>query len=148
MGSLATLLWEGDVEGLKQEVARQVRGKVRKQMQRGLKYFQTHASRMQYARFKAEQVPQGSGSVESAIRRVINLRMKAPGTFWTPAMAEYFLFLRSQLISGRWAILMHRVAGRRRDQAEELKGRGARFAVTSHTEEKNFTYKKTGTYDI
>jgi len=142
------LLWEGEVEGLKKEVARQARGKVRKQMLRGLKYFQTHASRMQYARLKAEHVPQGSGGVESAIRRVINLRLKAPGMFWTPAMAEYFLFLRSQLISGRWAILMHRVAGRRRDQAEELKGGGARFAGSSHTEEKNFTYKKTGTYDI
>ena len=141
------LLWEGDVEGLKQEVARQVRGKVRKQILRGLKYFQTHASRMQYARFKAEQVPQGSGSVESAIRRVINLRMKAPGTFWSPAMAEYFLFLRSQLISGRWAILMHWVAGRRRDQWEELKGMEGRGSGRSHTEEKNFRYKKTGTYD-
>lgn len=142
------LLWEGEVEGLKKEVTRQARGKVRKQMLRGLKYFQTHASRMQYARFKAEHVPQGSGSVESAIRRVINLRLKAPGTFWTPAMAEYFLFLRSQLISGRWTILMHRVAGRRREQGEELERRKARFAVTSHTEEKNFSYKKTGTYDI
>ena len=141
------LLWEGEVEGLTQEVARQVRGKVPKQMQKGLKYFQTHASRMQYARFKAERVPQGSGSVESAIRRVINLRMKAPGTFWSPAMAEYFLFLRSQLISGRWTILMHRVAGRRREQGEELKGSKGRISATSHPEEKSFRYKKTGTYD-
>ncbi|CAK0772574.1 hypothetical protein CCP4SC76_5580019 [Gammaproteobacteria bacterium] len=44
--------------------------------------------------------------VESAIRRVINLRLKAPGTFWLKKMVECFLFLRSQLISGRWEIFM------------------------------------------
>ena len=53
------LLWEGDVEGLKQEVMRGARGKIRKRMLRGWKDLETHASRMQYARFKAEHVPQG-----------------------------------------------------------------------------------------
>ena len=141
------LLWEGDIESLRKEVMRQARGKVRKQMLRGLKYLETHASRMQYARLKAEHMPQGSGGVESAIRRVINLRLKAPGTFWTPEMAEYFLFLRSQLISGRWAILMHQVAERRRHQGEELKGREGGGSETSQSKEGNFSYKKTGTYD-
>ena len=56
--------------------------------------------------FQRQGLPCGSGSVESAIRRVINLRLKAPGTFWTPAMAECFLFLRSQLLSGRWEIML------------------------------------------
>ncbi|CAK0774583.1 hypothetical protein CCP4SC76_5890008 [Gammaproteobacteria bacterium] len=44
--------------------------------------------------------------MESAIRRVINLRLKAPGTFWLKEMVECFLFLRSQLLSGRWGIFM------------------------------------------
>jgi hypothetical protein len=55
-------------------------------------------------------VPCGSGCIESAIRRVINLRLKAPGTFWTPEMAECFLFLQSQLLSGRWDTFIHNVA--------------------------------------
>ena len=55
-------------------------------------------------------LPCGSGSVESAIRRVINLRLKAPGTFWTPAMAECFLFLRAQLVSGRWEVMLANIA--------------------------------------
>ena len=59
--------------------------------------------------FEGQNVPCGSGSVESAIRRVINLRLKAPGTFWKIEMAEVFLFLRSQLISGRWLIMMRNV---------------------------------------
>jgi hypothetical protein len=37
---------------------------------------------------------------------VINLRLKAPGTFWTAAMGECFLFLRSQLLSGRWEVML------------------------------------------
>ena len=61
---------------------------------------------MQYAQFRAKGLPCGSGHVESAIRRVINLRLKAPGTFWLKEMAECFLFLRSQVISGRWKIFM------------------------------------------
>jgi len=142
------LLWEGDVEGLKKEVTRWARGKGGKKMLKGLEYFQTHALRMQYAQFKAKGVPQGSGGVESAIRRVINLRLKAPGTFWTPAMAEYFLFLRSCLICGRWTIFMQKVGARRRAQAGELQGTGRSLVPTSQNEESKLRYLKTGTYDI
>ena len=60
--------------------------------------------------FQRQGLPCGSGSVESAIRRVINLRLKAPGTFWTPAMAECFLFLRAQLVSGRWEVMLANIA--------------------------------------
>jgi hypothetical protein len=59
---------------------------------------------MQYEGFEQQGLPCGSGRVESAIRRVINLRLKAPGTFWTEAMAEGLLFLRAQLLSGRWEV--------------------------------------------
>ena len=59
---------------------------------------------MRYQHFKQQGLPVGSGHVESAIRRVINLRLKAPGTFWKEDRAEYFLFLRAQFISGRWLI--------------------------------------------
>jgi len=111
-----SLLWKGDIAGLRTVVMQMARGKARKKMLKGLEYFDTHACRMQYQSFKAQNVPQGSGCVESAIRRVINLRLKAAGTFWTPAMAEYFLFLRSQLLSGRWSIFITNVATRRHHQ--------------------------------
>jgi hypothetical protein len=45
-------------------------------------------------------------SVESAIRRVITLHLEAPGTFWTAAMGECFLCLRSQSLSGRWEVML------------------------------------------
>jgi hypothetical protein len=115
-----SLLWRGDIAGLKAAVMQMARGRTKKKMLKGLGYFDTHACRMQYQSFKAQNVPQGSGCVESAIRRVINLRLKAPGTFWTSAMAEYFLFLRSQLLSGRWSVFMTNVARRRRDKWSDI----------------------------
>lgn len=111
-----SLLWDGDIEGLVDVISQQARGKARKQMLNGLDYFHKHAKRMQYRHFKQQGVPQGSGVVESAIRRVINLRLKAPGTFWTPRMAECFLFLRAQLLAGRWIHVMRHVTQRRRTQ--------------------------------
>jgi hypothetical protein len=69
---------------------------------------------------QGRQGAHSSGCVESAIRRVINLRLKAPGTFWTQDMAEYFLFLRSQLLSGRWDTFIHNVARLTRQWIEPL----------------------------
>jgi hypothetical protein len=102
------LLWRGDIAGLGQAIAQTFvskRGR-KKALAKWQSYFAANTPRMQYERFEQQGLPCGSGSVESAIRRVINLRLKAPGTFWTEAMAECFLFLRAQLVSGRWAIML------------------------------------------
>jgi hypothetical protein len=105
------MLYNGNIMGIHQELCRLLTGKKK---QAGLKkfnnYFTSNQKRMQYAYFKQEGIPCGSGCVESAIRRVINLRLKAPGSFWKKEMAEYFLFLRSQLLSGRWDIFINNVA--------------------------------------
>ncbi len=71
-------------------------------VERELAYFERHRERIRYKYYRRRKIPIGSGAIESAIRRVINLRMKAPGTFWKEETAEIFLYLRSQLISGRW----------------------------------------------
>jgi hypothetical protein len=103
-------LFAGDIPGLGHSIRSTLRGK---RLEAGLKkwegYFVRNAQRMRYQSFKKHHIPCGSGHVESAIRRVINLHLKAPGTFWTRNMAEYFLFLRSQLLSGRWKIFMKNV---------------------------------------
>jgi hypothetical protein len=72
------------------------------EVEKELQYFQRHQSRMRYHYFRRRKIPIGSGAVEGAIRRVINLRLKAPGSFWREDTAEVFLYLRSQLVSGRW----------------------------------------------
>jgi len=44
----------------------------------------------------------GSGAIESAVRRVINLRMKGNSVFWEEANAEGMLALRGLVLSRRW----------------------------------------------
>lgn len=107
-------LRHGHLNLLRDEVLPALRGKKRRQALTTLAHFDQHAQRMRYHDFKQQGLPIGSGHVESAIRRVVNLRLKAPGTFWKEAQAEHFLFLRSQLISGRWAIFFQNVVRRYR----------------------------------
>jgi len=65
-------------------------------------YFRNHRDLMHYDELRAAKLPIGSGAVESAIRRVINLRLKGPGCFWEEPNAERMLLLRCRLKSGRW----------------------------------------------
>ena len=65
-------------------------------------YFITNANRMQYQSSLSMKLPIGSGVIESAIRRVINLRLKSPGSFWKLDFAEKMIYLRSQILYGRW----------------------------------------------
>jgi len=103
-------LWSGDIQALRQNIDRLLTGrKLEQALKKWQTYFHTNAKRMQYQKFKDAHLPCGSGCVESAIRRIINMRLKAAGTFWKRDMAEFFLFLRSQLLSGRWAIFLRNV---------------------------------------
>lgn len=104
------LLWKGEIDTLKTEIKRVCSGtRLRTALKKWRSYFAENQTRMHYQTFHDACLPCGSGCVESAIRRVINLRLKAPGTFWTTQMAEVFLFLRSQLLSGRWAIMLQNI---------------------------------------
>jgi hypothetical protein len=69
-------------------------------------YFVSNQARMQYAENRAMKLPIGSGVIESAIRRVINMRVKAPGSFWKLDFAEAVIYLRAQLLYGRWENLI------------------------------------------
>ena len=46
-------------------------------------------------------MPIGSGAIESAIRRVINLRVKSNSTYWLRENAETMIRLRAWLKAGR-----------------------------------------------
>jgi hypothetical protein len=60
------------------------------------------AGHMDYAKFRRRRLPLGSGAIESAIRRVINLRMKGNSIFWKEENAEGMLHLRGLVLSRRW----------------------------------------------
>jgi hypothetical protein len=68
-------------------------------------YWSRNRERLRYARFRSSSLPVGSGAVESAVRRVISLRMKGASIRWTEEHAEGMLHLRAQAKSGRWAEL-------------------------------------------
>jgi hypothetical protein len=77
-------------------------------MAEDLGYLEKHEdhSHLDYARFLRQGWPIGSGAVESAIRRVINLRIKGPGLLWEEENAEGMVVLRAAVLSGRWEELM------------------------------------------
>ena len=105
--SWKNLLWDGKFKDLRKEIVKHITYPKRRieALSKFKSYFVKNRNRMQYSQFRSLKIPTGSGCVESAIRRVINLRMKSPGIFWKPETSESMLFLRSQLLSGRWNIL-------------------------------------------
>jgi hypothetical protein len=119
-----TLLWQGDSQALERAIGQAFKGKRRRQqaLREWQNYFAPNAQRLQYQHFQSQGLPCGSGSVESATRRVINLRLKAPGTFWTAAMGECFLFLRSQLLSGRWEVMLDNLIRQIATQVQYYRG--------------------------
>ncbi|MBD3321660.1 MAG: hypothetical protein GF350_11250 [Chitinivibrionales bacterium] len=64
---------------------------------------------MKYDTLKRRRLAIGSGAVESAIRRVINLRIKSPSMFWNEDTAEAMIHMRSQLLSDRWDEMMEQI---------------------------------------
>lgn len=61
--------------------------------------------RLNYASVKAEQLPIGSGTIESTVRRVVNLRLKGASLFWREPHAEAMLLLRAYYKARHWKVL-------------------------------------------
>jgi hypothetical protein len=83
-------------------------------------YFEERRELMRYDRFKAMGIPRGSGAVESAVRRVVNLRLKGAGIFWHEGSAEAMLHLRAYLKAGRWDEVVGRAVSRSPDGPPRL----------------------------
>mgnify|MGYP003328796047 CR=1 FL=1 len=75
------------------------RGKIVK-TERG--YFINNMERLIYKTCKDNGFPQGSGAIESSVRRVVNLRMKGNSIFWNEESANDMLLIRSFYKAGRW----------------------------------------------
>jgi hypothetical protein len=85
-------------EGAKEPTADQ------KECLRVINYIRDHGRQghMNYGMYSIMGLPLGSGAIESAIRRVVNLRMKSNGIFWKLERAEEMLLLRATVLSNRW----------------------------------------------
>ena len=87
----------------------QVRARRAKKMKTAIAYFEKHAARMTYTSLDDQHLPVGSGVVESAVRRIINLRFKAPGTFWEEDTVADLMHLRACFKAGRWHEMMEQI---------------------------------------
>jgi hypothetical protein len=83
--------------------------KRKEEMEKLLEYFEKHKNHMKYALFLEKKISIGSGVVESAVRRVINLRFKGNGSLWKDKIVEGLMHLRSFFKAGRWKDLILRV---------------------------------------
>jgi hypothetical protein len=119
------MLWQGDILGVKKLVADRLSVKVKgaraalKKANRKLDDYFADANKFRYAFYRDGGLPIGSGSVESAVRRVINLRVKSTGSFWKKENAEAMLFLRSLVLTGKLEIAIE-ITGRRRHNFNEI----------------------------
>ncbi|MBF6614776.1 MAG: ISKra4 family transposase [Chloroflexi bacterium] len=97
-------LWEGRVEGVIMALHRESKreGAEGEAAREQIHYFETNRERMRYSDYRALGYPIGSGTVESACKRLIGARMKGAGMCWGKRGAQGVLTLRAELLSGRW----------------------------------------------
>lgn len=76
--------------------------KAREQVQKQMNYFTNHAHMMDYARFRRNGWPIGSGPVEAACKTLVKERMCRSGMRWTNEGGQTILDIRSLIKSNRW----------------------------------------------
>ena len=103
-------LRRGELENFLEDVERLCRGKRGKAWTRERDYLvrNARAGRLKYSQARRAKMPMGSGSMESAVRRVVNLRLKGPGVFWHEEHAEQMLLLRAYYKSKHWQVLTNK----------------------------------------
>lgn len=97
-------LLRGEIGSVVMELETLLSGRRTKEQTTWLNYFITHGithRRMDYSASRRRTMPIGSGAVESAIRRVINLRVKSNSTYWLRENAESMIRLRAWIKAGR-----------------------------------------------
>jgi len=82
---------------------RQPRGAAGQDLEAAISYFQNHLPKMDYARFRKDCLPIGSGVTEAACKTVVKQRLCGSGMKWKHSGAATVLSLRSLILTkGRW----------------------------------------------
>ena len=89
---------------------------------REVAYFQKRAGQIQYAAFRAQGYPIGSGIVESGHKVVIGARFKGAGQHWAPAHLNPLLVLRTISCNGRWGETWSQVWHQRETATAQRRG--------------------------
>jgi len=95
-------LWEGRVDAVLTALHAEASKPKGKAAADEVHYFATNRERMRYNDYRAKGYPIGSGTVESACKRVITHRVRQSGMCWTEPGAQAVLTLRAELLSDRW----------------------------------------------
>ena len=98
------LLKLGEIESI-EAALRLLYKRRKKEMKSQMDYWERNRERLRYGGWRERGIPIGSGAVESAVRRVINLRLKGASVAWVEEHAEGVLHLRAHAKSGRWSEL-------------------------------------------
>src|SRR5690606_2905444 len=102
-------LLRGEGGSICEEITQVLGSRPTQDRKRWLNYFKRNAPntrRTDYPAATANHLPIGSGAMESAIRRIVNLRLKGPSIFWHEENAEAILLQRAWHKSGRTQDLM------------------------------------------
>lgn len=99
------------VKGSFEEVVANLRGITEAhelETETAIAFLTAHQSRVNFIYCRQDGQPLGSGAVESAVRRVVNLRVKGNSIYWLREHAQAVMHLRAQALSGRWSELVQR----------------------------------------
>jgi hypothetical protein len=66
------------------------------------RYLSARQDQLSYAHAIEQELPIGSGEIESAHRYVVKKRLKLPGAWWEAANAEHKLALRLNRANKEW----------------------------------------------
>jgi hypothetical protein len=67
------------------------------------RYLSARQEQLDYEGAISQELPIGSGEIESAHRYVVQKRLKLPGAWWLAANAEHMLALRVNRANREWA---------------------------------------------
>lgn len=100
-------LWKGQaqavIKGFRELLAELSAASDREGVEAHCTYFVNNQARMNYADYRAQGLPIGSGSVEGGgCKQVVGGRLKQAGMRWSRGGADAVLALRSALFSNQW----------------------------------------------
>jgi hypothetical protein len=99
---IKTQLWQGNVEEVLAECFLLCRGPRSKKIEAMFDYIVRNKDRLNYPLFRRLKIPLGSGVIASAVRRIVNLRLKGPGIIWEKENSQRVLHMRAQMKANAW----------------------------------------------
>ena len=101
---MKNLLWDGQIEAILKECRAHL-AQVGYPVERLISYYSNNLERMQYADFRAKDYFIGSGTVESACKQIVTMRLKRSGARWTQPGATLTAKARTAWLSNSWHLL-------------------------------------------